>query len=254
MPEVTIDPKKQQSYLGQIYWLFVKEFYSFVGANFPTLCLALIFCLFALLSILPHRIESSLIDLSRLLFHLFYVVILATGTIFAVPSFVTEKRQGTFELLYTLPITDAQLVIAKFLMGALILSVIVVPTSFVYIFWLAQAPWYTTFTGAFGLLFAGLYAYSVGIFASSISSSYFASFLIASFILVAIDVLGYLSGLLPSPFREIISYFHALDQFFYFTRGLLSARATIFFLSLISFFLFASVKVLESRRYLESKR
>ena len=119
----------------------------------------------------------------------------------------------------------------------------------IYIFGISQAPLYITVTGVFGLVLVGLYAYSVGMFASSLTSSYLLTLLIGGTILLLIDVGGFMGGLLPSPAKEIVSHMHGFNQYLPFTRGLIPFRGTVFFISLIILFLFGSVKVLESRRW-----
>ena len=138
-------------------------------------------------------------------------------------------------------------------MGVFLMASIALGMSLVYVFWLADAPWYMALAGGLGLLLAGLYAYSVGLFASSFTDSYLLSLLIAALIIGVIDVGGYLAGLLDSPAKEIITHMHGLHQFFAFTRGVIPMRGFIFFGSLTVLFLFASVKVLESRRWRGSR-
>ena len=235
--------------LRKSYWLFVKELQSFTASNFPVLSLVFIYFLCGLVSILAHRLEVQSIDLSRMLFHLFYIIFLVGGALLALTSFTHEKRQGTLELLYTLPITDTQIVLAKFAMGVLSILSLALPVSIVYIYWLGETPSYAVWTGGLGLSLVGLYAYSVGIWTSSWTPSYILSAVSSALILVSIDMLGYLSGLFPAPFRAILSHFHGLERFFAFTHGGISLRSVVFFVSLILLFLFLSIKVLEARRW-----
>ena len=234
---------------AKAWWLFLKERSAFFGANLAPLSIGIVAFLCGLTTALPHRMELSQQDLVRMLFHMFYIIILGSALFLSMSAFVSERRQGTLELLYTLPVSDVQLVLGKFFMGVFLMASLVFGMGFVYIFWLADAPWYMALAGALGLFLAGLYAYSVGIFASSFTDSHFLSLLISSLIIGFIDVGGYLAGLLDSPAKEIVTHLHGLHHFFTFTRGVIPLRGIIFFGTLILLFLFASVKVLESRRW-----
>ncbi len=231
------------------WWIFIKECQVFIGSAFAPLSMGIIIFLCGMVSVLPHKTESSMDEVIKMIYHLFYVIVLIGGVVLAMSSFVSERRQGTLELMYTLPITDVQLVLGKFFMGIALILLIVLPMSIVYIAWLGTAPWYVVITGALGLFITGLYAYSVGLFASSLTDNYIVSLLVGILIVGIIDIAGFLAGLLPSPFREVISHLHGLNQFFAFTTGVIPIRGVIFFVSLCAFFLFLTLKVLESRRW-----
>lgn len=236
--------------LKRARWVFNKEVSSFFGSNMAPLSLGIVAFLSGLVSVLLSLSQGATYEgVTRLIFHLFYLIIIAAAIFFSMSAFVNEKRQGTMELLYTLPISDLELTIGKFLMGALFLTVISIALTIVYVAGIAEAPWYVVVSGAFGLIIVALYAYSVGLFASSLTGSYLAALLIALTIVLIIDVGGFMAGLLPSPAREIFSHMHGLNQFAPFTRGRIPLKGTFFFLSLTIFFLFLTVRVLESRRW-----
>jgi len=121
--------------------------------------------------------------------------------------------------------------------------------TLVYVLGIAEAPYYIVLSGLLGLILTGLYATSVTVFASALTGSYLISLLASIGIILLIDVGGYLGGILPSPAKEIVTFFHGLNQFAPFARGVISLKACVFFLSLTLLFLFLSVKVLESRRW-----
>ncbi len=235
--------------LPRIWWIFRKEQSSFIGSNFPPLSIGIVAFVCGMISVLPHKSENTLSDITSILFHMFYIVILVSAVFLAMSSFVNERKQKTMELLYTLPVTDTQLVLGKFLMGVLLMGSITLGMTLVYLLWLAETPLYMALSGGMALFLVGLYAYSVGIFASSLSDSYLLSLLIGTLIIALIDIGGFLAGLLPSPAKEILAYFHGLNHFIPFTKGVISLKGITFFVSLTVLFLFSSVKVLESRRW-----
>lgn len=236
--------------LSRARWVFLKETSSFFGSNFAPLSLGLVAFMCGIVSALLSLSQGATYEaVTRIIFHMFYIITILAALILSMSAFVSEKRQGTMELLYTLPISDVELVLGKFLMGAVFLSGLSIAMTLVYVVGIAEAPWYMALSGGIGLILVGLYAYSIGLFASSLSESYLIALLVGVVVVVVIDIGGFLAGLLPSPSKEIFTHLHGLNQFSPFTRGRLPLRGTLFFVSFGAFFLFLTVRVLESRRW-----
>lgn len=231
-------------------WVFLKELNSFFGANLPPVTVGLVAFLSGLVSVLlALNPGSTYDDITRAIFYFFYVLIIVASLLLSMGAFVSERRQGTMELLYTLPVSDLELVLGKFMMVALVSSLISAGLTIFYVVIIAQGPWYVALSGFIGLLLVSLYASSIGIFASSLSENYIVSLLISLTLVLVIDLSGYLSGLFPSPAKEIFSHLHSINHFNPFTRGVISFRGSIFFISMTGFFLFLAIRVLESRRW-----
>lgn len=236
--------------LQKAHWIFIKEVQSFMGSNLPPISVGIIMLWCGLASAMLGA--SPGVDMNKIsmaLYWVMYVGFILCFIFLSMSSFVSEKRQGTMELLYTLPISDAELVLGKFLFGMFGSAVLTVLLTGFYMIGIAGSPWYMVVSGSFGLFLVGLYVYSVGLFASSISNNYLLALLVSALIIISIEVGSFLSGLLPSPAKDILKHMHAFAQFKDFTIGVISLRSTVFFLSLTVFFLFSSVKVLESRRW-----
>ena len=236
--------------LRNIKWIFVKELHSFFGQNLPPFAMGIFAFLAGLVSVIVASSGSITYEsLTRALFYFFYLIIMIVSVVLSLPSFVGEKRQGTLELLRTLPVTDTELVIGKFLPGILYVFIMSFSLTAVYILFIAEGPLYIVMSGFPGLILVGMYAYSVGIFASSLSGNYLISLLISSGILLLIDIGGFLGGLLPEPSRSIVSHLHIVNQFGPFTKGVIPFKGVVVFISLCVLFLFFTVKNLESRRW-----
>ena len=236
--------------LKPVWWIFIKELHSFFGSNLPPFALGIFAIFSGLVSVLIGLSANvTYEDVTRALFYFFYIIIIVISIILSMSSIVSERRQGTLELLRTLPVSDLEIVVGKFLPGVVYVGIMSISVSLVYVMWISEGPFYMALAGFPGLLLAGLFAYSVGIFASSISDSHIVSLLIAGGIIVFIEVGGFLGGLLPEPAKSIITHMHAVNQYSPFTRGVIPLRGLLFFMSLIVFFLFLSVKMLESRRW-----
>ena len=166
-----------------------------------------------------------------------------------------EKRSGTVELLFTLPVTTLEAVIAKFLAAWAFLAIAIL-LSFPMIItlgYLGDPDWGVVITSYAGsILMAGAYL-GVTAFMSSLTKNQVISFVLSVFICFIITLLGtsifagFLTGFLDLPVTvsDIISNFSFLTHFDAFTKGIIDPKDVIFFLSLIGFTLFLNVVALE---------
>ena len=164
-----------------------------------------------------------------------------------------EKRSGTAELLFTLPVTTLEAVIGKFLAGWAFLSLAVL-LSFpmaLTIGYLGHPDWgvvATTYLGA--ILMAGGYL-GVCTLTSALTKNQVVSFVISLVVCAVLVFLGYsgftsfLEGFLPVGAAGAISNFSFMTHFNPMVRGIVDAKDVVFFLSLMGFTLFLNVVALE---------
>lgn len=172
-------------------------------------------------------------------------------------SFADEKRAGTIELLLTRPLTDLQIILAKYFAGFLLVLFSLLPTL-IYYYSVHQLgnPVGNIDTGGMwgsyiGLLFLGAAFVSIGIFASSISENQVVSFIIALFLCFFIYT-GF-------DFISSFSFFGKVDNliislginshYISMSRGVIDTRDVIYFISLIAIFVLGTRTVLESRKW-----
>jgi len=172
-------------------------------------------------------------------------------------SFADEKRSGTIELLLTRPITDMQIVMAKYLAGVVLVILSVIP-SLIYFYSVYQlgmpkgnidigATW-----GSFiGLLFLGASFVAIGIFVSSITDNQIVSFIlsvfICGFVYIGFDFIHSLS--LFGSADLFIKSLGINEHYNSMSRGVIDTRDMIYFLSLIALFLVFTRVSLESRKW-----
>ena len=133
--------------LKRIYWVYLKELASFFGSSLPPLSIGILaFCCGFVSVILASTDRATYEQVTVAIFYIFYILTLGAGVFLSMSAFVNERRQGTLELLYSLPISDLELVIGKFLLNFSILGVLLFLMQGVYIFWIAETPMYMTAT------------------------------------------------------------------------------------------------------------
>lgn len=170
-------------------------------------------------------------------------------------SLAEEKKEGTFELLATSPITDWQIVLGKYLACVLLVLLALLPTL-VYVYSLSQLgnPVGNLDSGAvigsyIGLFLLGGTFVSVGIFASSITKNQIIAFAIAVFMCFFLfSGFDSLSGLLSFQNSEIQN-FGINEHYQAISRGVLDTRDLVYFLSVSGLFLLLTKTVLGGRKW-----
>ncbi len=172
-------------------------------------------------------------------------------------SFADENRTGTIEMLLTKPLTDLQIVLAKYFAGVLLVVFAVVPTFF-YLFSVYQLglPRGNLDMGGMwgsyiGLFFLGASFVSIGLFASSLTNNQIVAFIVAVFLSLIVYV-GF-------DFIYSLDLFGSVDLFVMslginahytsMSRGVIDTRDVIYFISLIGIFILLTRLSLESRKW-----
>jgi ABC-2 type transport system permease protein len=168
-----------------------------------------------------------------------------------------EKRTGTLELLFTRPVNELQIVLAKFFASWILVIASLLPTLvFFFSVWYLGSPRGNIDTGGtwgsyIGLIFlGGIYA-SIGLFSSAVTSNQIIAFII-SVILCFTLYLGFdfLSTLGGS--GETVLFISQLGIDYHYqsiSRGVIDSRDLVYFLSAISFFIVLTRILLLSRKW-----
>ncbi|MES2965526.1 MAG: ABC transporter permease subunit [Bdellovibrionota bacterium] len=166
--------------------------------------------------------------------------------------FTEEKRQRTFDLLLTSPVTASHIVIGKLIAGtltawALIAVSLLYPISMAFFGKLEWGPLIASYIGL--MLMAALYV-SVGMFASSLTENNVLAVVMGLIFNVMIWFLGVMGEVAESATQRAISdHINISTHFMSFLKGQPSLAAIVFFLSVIGLFTFLTQRVVESARW-----
>ena len=161
-----------------------------------------------------------------------------------------EKKSGMLALLFTKPVSTLQMVLGKYLGILFLLFVILLPSVlYVYMVWVLGNPVgnldIAGTVGSYIALFLLVATFaSVGLWASSISSNQIISFVLAAFLcfffFFGIDQL--IAFIAPEDFGGVgfQTHFDAIS------RGVLDTRNIVYFLSVISFFIYLTTLSLKA--------
>ena len=163
-----------------------------------------------------------------------------------------EKNIGTMEVMATLPLKDIDFVIGKFLSAfSLVLAGLMV-TSIQFITLIqvgTNIDYGAIFTGYLGLALVGALYCSVGTFASSITDNQVVAFIIGIFIVIIFFLMDKMLIFVPTSLTSLIQYLSVDYHLSNISRGVIDTRNLIYFSSLIGFFLFITIRVLEIRKW-----
>lgn len=194
--------------------------------------------------------ESDLIPFFNLSPTIFLILIPAI----TMRSIAEERKNGTIELLFTRPISDLNVLLAKYFAGVTLLAIAIIPTIVFYasMHFLGSPVGViddgATLTSYIGLLLLGATFVAIGIFASSITSSQIVAFILAMFFCWffydGLTLLG--SFNLMGDFDYLIRYCGMSFHYDAIKRGVIDTSDVIYFLSLIGVFIFASLTIIKS--------
>lgn len=167
-----------------------------------------------------------------------------------------ERRSGTIELLFTLPLTMGAAVLGKFLAAWIFTAVALAMTFPVWITvnYLGDPDNGVILAGYLGsLLMAGAFL-SIGSCVSALTRNQVIAFVVSGvvclgFVLSGFPmVLNFFDAFAPPIIVETIRSFSFLDHFHAIGKGVLNAVDVIYFASLIVFWLFVNALVIEWRK------
>ena len=162
-----------------------------------------------------------------------------------------EKKSGTVELLFTLPLKDNEIIAGKFLSAVSFLLVGLSTTLFfpLTLGILAEPDWAVVIGGYLGALLLGSAYIALGLYISWLTQDQIVAFLATLTACFMFFIMGYQPFLeLLGPFSPIFAFLSASWHFDALSRGLFDTRDILYFLMFIFLFLYLNKRSIESKR------
>lgn len=169
-------------------------------------------------------------------------------------SIAEERRTGTIELLFTRPISDLQIVLAKYFAGVTLLIIALIPTFIYYISMynlgkpVGIIDGGATFTSYVGLILLGATFIAIGIFASSVTSSQIVAFILGMFLCwVFYDGLHLIGSFnLMGSFDSVMQYAGMTYHYDAIKKGVIDTADLVYFISIITLFIYSALVVIKT--------
>ncbi len=159
---------------------------------------------------------------------------------FSIPAvamrlFSEEYKSGSFEILKTLPVTDLDIIIGKYLASLLFTLIMLAPTLVypLFISSLGDLDWGPVIGGYLGaVLLAGAFS-AIGILASSTTKNQVVAFIISAAACFFLTVINQALVFLPSFLTGFLQYMSTSYHFNNIAKGIIDSRDIVYFLTLI---------------------
>jgi ABC-2 type transport system permease protein len=164
--------------------------------------------------------------------------------------FAEERRSGTLETLFTMPVSAFDAALGKFL-AAFAFSAILLAPTLMYVLTAATlgdldpGP---VVGGYLGALFLAAAFCAVGVYASSITKNQIVAFFVAFALSIMLAVIDKFLVILPAPVVDFLEFFSAGYHFDSISKGIVDSRDVLYFVSLTALFLWMTVDALDERR------
>ncbi len=197
-----------------------------------------------------HSWTMSQVFFGGTFFYWFSVLLIAA--LLTMRTFSEEKRTGTIEFLLTAPVTDLQVVLAKFL-GAWVAYIqlwMLTVVFFLMLRTLTPFDWGPVATGYLGTWLLGGALIALGTLASSLTRNQVIAAVISFVAMLLLFSIGVLDVFIHDPeSSKIIQYLSIMEHLRDFAKGVLDTRPVIFYLSVTAICLFLTGRVIGSPRW-----
>lgn len=188
----------------------------------------------------------------------FWLILILAAPVITMRLFALERYSGTFETLMTTPVRDLTVVLAKFTAALVFYLVMWLPMLgclFVVQHYARQsgalAP--GALAGLYlGITLIGALFIALGCFASAITRSQTVAAILTLVLGVSVFALGYLARDAEAALTwqsQLLGRFAFFEQMHDFARGIVDTRVVALYLSVTCFFLFLTLRAVESRRW-----
>lgn len=234
--------------------LFIKEISSFFS-NITGYLVIFVYLLInsLLLWVIPgdyNIIDSGYATLSPL-FEISPWVFLFLVPAITMRSFAEERRLGTLELLLTRPLSELQIILAKYFAALSLVILSLLPTLIFYLsVYLLGNPQGNVDTGGtwgsyLGLFFLAAIYVAIGIFSSSLTDNQVVAFIVGT-ILCLVMFMGFeIIAAVPlfSGFEQWIAYLGIHEHYQSISRGIVDTRDVVYFVTIAAFFILLTREV-----------
>ncbi len=167
--------------------------------------------------------------------------------------FAEEKRTGTIELLATSPISDLEVILGKWFAATLLYGCMLLVTAlnFAFIFRYGHPDWKPLVIGYLGLYLQAGALLAIGTFISTLTKNQIIAGAVTFGVCLMLWILEWVSGggFETAKWAQVLAYMSVITHYESFSKGMLSSKDAIFYVSVIFLGLFLTARSMESLRW-----
>jgi ABC-2 type transport system permease protein len=177
------------------------------------------------------------------------IVLLLMLPLITMRSYAEEKKMGTIELLFTYPISDGAVLAGKFAASMFTLLTMLVGTllPLILLETFAHLDWGLILSGYLGILLLGASFIALGIFTSSLTENQIIAAVLSFGAFLLFWVIGWAKSFAGPTLGSILEHLSIVVHLDSFVRGLIDSRDLVFYLVFIFFWLFVTLRFLNTR-------
>jgi len=164
--------------------------------------------------------------------------------------FSEELNVGSYEILMTLPVTSADVILGKFLASVAFIGAMLIPTLAypISVSFLGRLDWGPVAGGYIGALLLGAAFSAVGLFVSSLTRNQIIAFIAGLAICFCLTLIDKMLFFLPQALLGFFQYLGADFHFQNISKGILDSRDILYFLSVSFVGLYGTYLGMEEKR------
>ncbi|MBM3301078.1 MAG: ABC transporter permease subunit [Deltaproteobacteria bacterium] len=179
------------------------------------------------------------------------IILLFVMPLLSMRLFSEEKKSGTIELLLTYPISDSGVMAGKFLAAMLVLAVMLAGTFTIpaLMFALSEPDPGVIITSYLGMILMAAAFTSMGMFVSSMTENQIISAAVSFGAAILFWLISWTSSLAGDQLGFVLRQLSVLEHLESFHKGIVSLSDVSFFVLFTAFFLFLTLRTLETYRW-----
>lgn len=180
------------------------------------------------------------------------ILFLFLAPLLSMRTLAEERREGTLELLYTYPLSDSEIVFGKYLALLGELAFLFLPTlAYVGVLRVLGVKIDGGILGAgvLGFFLLGSSFLAMGLFFSSLTESQILASGLTFASLLGLWILEWVTSFLPPPWEFWLTGLSPFVHYRDFPLGVLDLADATYFLSVVLFFLFLTLRAVEARNW-----
>jgi len=177
------------------------------------------------------------------------VILLLMLPLLTMRLYAEEKKAGTIELLFTYPVSDASVLAGKFFATVVVLLLMLAGTLpfMIILESMADLPWGIVASGYLGVTLMGSGFIALGVFTSSLTENQIVAAVISFGAILLFWALGWAKALAGPGLGAVLEHLSIIGHLDTFTQGLIDTRDVVFYGLFILFWLFLTLRFLNSR-------